>query len=325
MTALLTNAPIQNRDFNPDISSGSVLPIVVADYQIAQAEDGQPRVDLWNNVLAVEQQGHDTASFQDRSEQRLGRKYQSRLLASLPEPDKIFADDKSEFKAWGQAVVRRVLDNGTLSVEKREVHTCDICDGTIAHAEVELRNGCVSCASSETHIEEKSVLLAKLGSAAWGVAAVITGDASLRKLGADEMEIIINKKRLSGVCLDEFGFEDDVIDPKIGIGLLALYAAEYYGFSAVSIVVGRSSSRKNVPQLAAFLGQSITQFPSLRTSEIARAPLGYLSYLRDDGVIDEERYIDIICRVLPPYLLKMKKDMCPATLDRIIFSNRSGH
>lgn len=324
MKYLYLNVPIQNGDFLPDNRPGSILAILTAAALLGREDRSDERVDLWNNVLAREEHGHTKETYLAQQSDRLETKYKSDILREVPPPIDTLKDNDEEFAGWLQSIVARSLTRGTVYLAKRDVHICDNCDAGLALAEAPLTKGCQTCVSFGTHIGGRDTLLTKVDSHAMQYFAELTrgNGANVRPELGYGQEIMMNKRRLIGVSLEQFGFDADVLDPKIGLLPLALFALEKRGYSQGHLLVGRSSMTKNLIFPMALLGKDYLKYPRLQMVPIARAPVNYIRYLFDEGIVSRQQYAKIFTTTLPDVLIKMRHPLSPETLERVIFSRR---
>src|SRR3989337_1841636 len=101
MSNIIVNAPTQNKEFSPDRKIGKVIPMFVADWLRYNDESYSQSgaIDLWNNVLAAEQEDHTPESYDARSLLRIREKYKSSLLstARIDNNVNILTDSEPEF------------------------------------------------------------------------------------------------------------------------------------------------------------------------------------------------------------------------------------
>lgn len=331
MNRLFVNAPIQNKECDPDRQFGSFITIFTADWLASQTmENGASRrVDLWNCNLANEtKEGVSPSEFRETMKGRLAIKYSGHIL----EPHKnaeLMTDIDESFCEWGKKKVAEALETGQLRSENRSVHVCYGCGATIALSEAPLSNGCAVCARSglltKVGVETRPSLVMAISSSQQRTALQLAG---IKQGGIEEglpsREYIVNKKRTTGVPLDEFGLHNDVLDPKVAIGLLAMYAAKAHDADEVVMTVGRSSAHNNLGHLVGFLGDNYQATnPRLIVKPIVRAPVDHINHLCDSGLVTRSKANSFVRTALPPLLLMRRKNMTPTELEDAIFSKKS--
>jgi len=323
MRNIIVNAPTQNKEFSPDQKIGKVIPMFAADWLRHNDESYSQSgaIDLWNNVLASEQKDHTSASYEAQSLLRISQKYDSLLLSAtrIDNTSTILTDSEPEFVSWAQDIITECVTDGSLRLENHDVYVCDACDATIAEATNPCTNGCASCKTMQVHIENRQVLV-----------SVINDQAEQRVDNAtdtthqvhEERRTIVNRRRLNGIGLESIGFKDDVVDPRIGLGMLAIYAAEIRSADQVDVVASRATIRQNLPHFYAAIGDKADELPDLRVRGIAKAPVEHIAYMQEQELLNLGKFQILMRHILPPALLSMKNDMSPQTLERLVFSRK---
>ncbi len=318
MSELFVNAPTQNRDFIPKPLEGRTFPIIVAQW-LARTES-ESSADLWNNVIASEERDTSAADYRLMMDRRLEEKYRAPSILADSECPTVITDTDPKFCSWTQDLVGQLLERGGIRLEDKDVHVCVGCDTTIAFAEASLENACARCGSNDFCVKQQPALVASMTHQSEKRACEISGTPPRSICGP---EVLVNKQRHLGISLEGIGLPGQVIDPKIGIGLLALYAATSISADTVTVVAGASSAHKNIPQITAFLGRNIDDLPRLQVKPLPRIPIKYMQHLVDTGVLNEQQIADVYMSTLPEVAIGMKRDISPQTLDRIIFSRKS--
>ncbi|HEX8182130.1 MAG TPA: hypothetical protein VF575_00845 [Candidatus Saccharimonadales bacterium] len=318
------NAPIQNREFNPDGQLGKVVPLFVAAHLRTQDAYMSTPVELWNNVIAQEQLGYDARKYEIRSTTMLDQKYGSSVLSLLHSQTgeaEIIADDDSDFTKWATTVVESGLDSGNIRIEEETVYVCQDCHATLALAHGPKPRNCACCYGSGGINELNTVAMT---ATITPEALVSTAHATKQSIQLDlsGRKFIINKRRVTGVGLEWAGFADDVLDPRIGVGLLGLYAAIRNNADAVDFVSSRSAISHNLPQFFAAIASQCDTLPALEMVGIAKAPANYLSMLVNNHTLSADQMVSGLKDRLAPQLLKMRKDMTPQCAEQLLFSRR---
>lgn len=319
MPELFVNAPIQNKSFNPDTEVGRILTIYTAR---ALNGPGVSAAHLWNNVLASEQGTLTRDEYLNRSQERLEAKYKSMLLGRLACESDTLTDTNEGFVAWAQNLTADAIERGSVKELAEDAHVCNGCGATISLASAPAQNICSVCGTSGVHIEQRTMLLSRFDDDARIHMLDSPAISASEAIRLTDRTFIISKPRIAGIDLDAFGQEGQVIDPKIAIGLLAIYAAELNGYDSVRVVAGRSSAFNNAAHLFSYLGDTTDAHPRFDISPIARAPIEHLHYLQSQAIVTPEKYQQIIEKVLPESLPYMSADMTPETLERLVFSHQ---
>lgn len=319
VSEIYLNAPIQNSGFSPDERVGKVVPILVADWVRNESDAPLESIDLWNSACT---------GYPSKEDARTGleEKYSSDVLGSLmqarPENHLIKTDVDEDFELWTLEMLDTLIQKGSLRVENQKVYACKRCGNTIALLDSMPPAVCGACMSRKVAVVDKKVIISSINAEALERTSQAT-DGSFDAHSYPLHDTIVNKRRTMGVELDQLGFEGEVLDPKIAVGMLALYVAQRYDYDSVELVASRGSAAHNLPQLFGFLGDGADDFPQLRMKQIVKAPVGYIQYLYEDGVLSKDAYHQVLREVLPPYLLRMKRDMSPETAERIIFGKHT--
>jgi hypothetical protein len=329
MSKLYVNAPVQNTEFDPEIKLGKIIPMFVAG--ALQTEHGpvEDRVELWNNVLGSEQAGYTPESYEQTARSRLAEKYESPVMSWLARTSgraAVLTDSNPNFTSWAAAKVEQSLSDGDMRIESIAAFICSACDATIAAAEGP-EPSCITCPDAHTAIEERSALVASITDKSVEAALAMVDtqlDPTLPNQASHVPRgtVTLNKRRLTGISLETAGFPEDVLDPRIGLGLLAIYAAEKSGRDSVAMVAARTNQFHNLPQFAAAIGSQLAVLPALRMVGIAKAPIGYLEYIVEEGVLGRDAMYEAVLRKLAPKLPAIRRDMSPRTAESLIFSKK---
>lgn len=326
MSEIFVNAPIQNKDFDPDVNMGKITTLFVADY-LREQNDSPASAHLWNNVIAAQQKGYTKEEYDAKTEAMLEAKYQSQALKYLCDRETnalIITDTDQSFCKWAGKIVSKSLENGDIKIKYTDCYVCSGCEATLNHAEGP-ETQCIACPDSRTLKTKRDALTIVIDDNVLRAVAKQSGNKEASALVGQIPQGLqtVNKRRISGIPLDEFGFPGDVLDPRIGLGLTALYAAYATASDSVGIVVARSSLHMNMPQfLAATLSQS-NELPALRQYPIQRSPAGYLAYLLDEQIAERDFLYHAITDRLSPVLLRAKKPVSPQTAEQVIFSRKA--
>ncbi len=249
---LFTNAAIQNRDFSFDEKPEKAVGILAA-HALNHLHGNEVDVHCWNNVGLFDSE--QSASVEERLKKKYTSDFAKYIIGGdLPETV-ILTDDQDEFTEWAIPTIDSMLSNGSVYIEEAEFHHCTGCDITIAEKAVDI-DECKTCKSSG-HLEiitelgmftdtpeDRRLLLPQ---------DLIFNQINLRQEQNSLMQIsprlLLSRTRGIGVPLDAFGLRDQKLDPRLGIGMLSIFAASNLSFQATCIVQSISTLNRIVPYL----------------------------------------------------------------------------
>lgn len=311
MAEIFLNAPIQKDNFDPESQPGKVVPLFVAEWIRKHCDSAGSPTDLWSIANGYEGEA---------SLRTLKEKYQSELLSALPgSSERAKTDMEPDFHEWVCSLIDTLLREGTIKEGIHGAHLCATCGNILSLAEGGATVSiCNICSSRQITLKEVVVLTADISRDTID-RAYDASNGTFDTRSYPEHRTVLNKRRANGVGLEEFGYSGQVLDPKVCIGMLAIYEAQRQGAEQVSLVASRSCASHNLPQTYGFLGEVADQLPALKMVPIAKAPVSYLKNLVDQGVLTSEEFVSSLSEKLPHELLHMKKDMSPQTAERIIF------
>jgi hypothetical protein len=332
MLNLYVNPPTENKDFDPDISLGKIVPIYVA--QSLQQNEIPVRVDLWNNILATEMYGYSREEYREETKRRLDFKYSShalRWLGKVTTKPQLLTDTTPEFIKWAQAKVDTSFEKGDTALVEAQVYTCENCSASIClapwrYGEFSDLPSCSTCPGSANSIQTRLSLTTHINDDTIDQVNSFFGGNKAAALSNKNLlygEVLISKQRVDGVGLEALGLPGEVLDPRVSLGLLALFAAEKNAMDQVNIVVARTSQTKNLPQFAAVMKSQLQDMPQLKMTGIPKVPVEYLRFLVMEGILKPEQMFSALYYKLAPALPKMVKEVTPQTAERIIFSRSS--
>lgn len=327
MSNITVNAPVQNTNFCPDEQFGKVIPLFAS--QLLQGIDPSghidPHVELWNNVLASEQAGYDSLSYAQLTKDRLQEKYDSMLLQRLHGRDSrtaVLTDTDPDFLSWAAREITVAVDNDDMRIRKIGIYMCGLCEAALAVSEGPKPQNCSTCPEDTAIVDtEREILTAQFSQTSRQSVDKATGTVS--NTDNSGKIFIVNKRRVNGISLEGLGFPLDAVDPRIGLGLLATYAAAQSGADTVRVVASRKTVRQNLEHyFAATLSQQ-PDLPQIQMVGIAKAPADYLRYIRDEGLVDTAQLAEHLKRRIVPRLISMRRDMTPQYAEQLIFSKRN--
>lgn len=255
---LFVNGAIQNRGFELDESPGKMAGIMLATI-LNRLSGNQEVVHMWNNVGAFHEfEPLDTAT-------RIEQKYSSNVMTEYMnywglsrEVIAVLEDDEEKFVEWATDQVAGMLEAGVVTIEEARFDACNNCDMVIAESVVGV-DCCTSCVSTDlstrtekalfvTVPEDRSRLLDE---------SLIYNSMNLRNevdsLKQIPPRLLLSRDRQIGVDLSELGLEDKKLDPRLGIGMLAIYAAEIYDFETVAMTQSSHTLIRTAPYIGSVL------------------------------------------------------------------------
>lgn len=300
---LFTNGAVQNRDFSLDEKPFKAVGILSARV-LNHLYGGEDTVHSWNNVgmFADLDPGCQGA--------RLQRKYTSDFMRlhlrrwADEESVRIASDDDPDFSAWSQEVIEGSLVSGSIYCEKTEFVACRKCGMVISVAAVAVGT-CSRCGSSEDlYLKEEDGLFVNLPERAGEVFRyehLINKSNIKQELDSFKQlpgRLLLSRHRDNGVSLESFGLPDKVMDPRLGIGLLAVYQATLLGYAKAGIVQSRSTLIRTAP----YLNSVITDSNGLGVSEY-----GYALHSKVEPALIGD--VDVPPELICFHALKQKADI----------------
>ncbi|MCX6727223.1 MAG: hypothetical protein NTX11_00195 [Candidatus Saccharibacteria bacterium] len=253
---VFVNAAIQNRDFSIDEKPEKVVGILAAQ-ALNHLQGNDVDVHCWNNVGLFDSQQSESADY------RLAIKYNSDFAKHIVGPGNketvVLSDDQNVFTEWAIPTINSMISSGSVYIEEADFHHCFSCDTTIAELAVDI-DDCKSCNSSSqikttTELgmftntpDDRGLLLPE---------NLVINQINIRQERSSLMQIpprlLLSRTRSIGVPLESFGLENHKLDPRLGIGLLAIFAASNLGYGSVGIVQSISTLNRVAPYLRSAL------------------------------------------------------------------------
>lgn len=251
---LFVNAAIQNRGYDLDENPGKINGILVA--QLLNRMHGvDETVHLWNTVGAFHQ------SEEQDAKQRLTQKYASNTMKDhlefwkldLPHLD-VIDDTDSDFAAWSLDRLEEYLTDGKIYIEEAKFSYCSSCGIAIAEDVVNV-DSCGTCGNAALEIireyglfldvpDDRSSLLSD---------KVIFNHMNIRaERGMLEQippRLLLSRDREIGVDLSQFGLTGKKLDPRLGVGLLALFIADRRGYESIGMTQTASTLIRTAPYI----------------------------------------------------------------------------
>ena len=248
-----SNAAIQNQEFSLDEKPYKAVGILAARVLNTLYDNTTPEVHSWNNVGAF------SDKLTSMPPERIAQKYDSgfaqRYIVPQTHEYHIATDDEDMFGNWTLEQLEAMLQEGSVYQDTAEFVVCTNCDITIAEATVGV-NTCPHC-QDDTHlcIQEEVALFADTPAPN----DILPYDKLFNQINVHhEMNtlqqiprrLLLSRTRESGIPLDALGVENRKVDPRLGIGLLALYSAWQYDYESVGIVQSISTLNRIAPYLS---------------------------------------------------------------------------
>lgn len=332
MSKIIVNAPVQNKEGSFDYSLGKVVPFYVAEYIRTHDKSfvtQQNPIHLWNDNTVAEQYGHRAESFRAQQAARLLEKYQSSSMHLFKETfTATYSDIDPDFVEWAQQEVVKMHENGTIAKKVVEAQVCNNCEGIIAHASSPELDCCSFCSSRNIAKRQVTALTTTFRSSMLPVAQQMGVNREDKQalynnlINAVDTEFIVNKRRIAGIGLKGLDLPYDVLDPRIGVGLLSIYAALLESGNHVEVVVGRKNIAHNIPQFLGATAAQLADYPTIALRGIVRAPVNYLKALVEDGEIEEMELYSILLNKIVKQLDRLRKDMSPTSAEQLIYSKK---
>ncbi len=258
---VVMSAPNQNRD-NFDHRLERFVPYFAARFlnrAISASFGSQPlSIDMWNSFGHLmdkdykKQTRFDGATREEYSSLLLDEKY--RFLEGIgidTTQIEVFRDDDADTTNWMQRKLTSLLEAETIYEDIESVCVCVSCDNIIAVASSNA-SACGRCESADIRVEKRKTLFLDLPGDRLGY---VRGKILLPKkanfinsqFATLPGRVMIARSRDYGQDLGISGYEDKVLDPKIGLGLMPEMIAERYDIGTVTQVQGATTAKNTVP------------------------------------------------------------------------------
>lgn len=308
---LFTNAAVQNRAFELDERPGKIAGIMAAQL-LNRIVGNSDVVHCWNNVGMFD---HDEAQ---EPNERLEDKYRSatmqrhRAYWGVGDNLEILTDDGQEFGDWATNVLAACLDGGDVYTETTDFHCCTDCDLVIAETAVDI-DACGRCGNESLDLKTEKALFVDTPVDRQALLPVTSmyNAINVRQEQASMLQVpprlLLSRTRSRGIGLDNLGLEGKVMDPRLGIGLLALYAADARGYQRGCLVQSTSTLVRTAPYVNAVITDpDRLQVPRLFFAGHTKVDQ---SLLVADAVTSRDLQV-----LLPLASLRRKKDVTPGDL-----------
>lgn len=261
---LFTNGAIQNRDFSLDEKPYKAVGIISARVlnHLVGSED---IIHNWNNVGMFA----DTDEFSTK-EERTRKKYIGSFMQAHLErwgdQDRVTvaSDDDAYFSYWTQDIVAQAISSGNIYQENAEFVACRKC-GTVIAVSVTKVTVCSRCGATDAlYTKEETGLFADLPSnseSLFRYEQLFNKNNIKQELDAFKQlpaRLLLSRHRDNGISLESIDMPDKVLDPRLGIGLLAVFHASRLGYAKAGIVQSYSTLIRTAPYLNGIIKDSDT-------------------------------------------------------------------
>ena len=255
---LFVNGAIQNRGYDLDQYPGKAAGIFLA--TVLNQISGNPQVlHLWNNVGTF----NDSEPFAPT--ERINQKYNSLVMRNYlkfwelgVDDIQILNDDNEGFCIWSIEQLSEMLDHGDLTIENADFTACLACELVIAEAVVKI-DQCPNCNSERLLNKRERALFVYTpeNRALLLDSRFVYNSMNLR----DEIDslkqipdrLLLSRDRTIGVGLENVGLENKKLDPRFGIGMLALYGGYINDFETVAMTQTTSTLIRTAPYVGSVI------------------------------------------------------------------------
>lgn len=258
---MFINAAIQNRDFSLDDKPYKMTGILAARV-LNHLMGNSYNIHAWNTVGAFNDMAESTP------EDRLTQKYDSQFMQDHLSRWSdlgldVLRDDDPEFSSWAVKIMERaLLVNDCVEIKEESFVNCGSCDTTIAEASVDVSSCTICCKKDSLQIVSESALFVKMPDDSESLLPFhrrfnkVNLRHEVKTLENIPHRLLLSRDRLAGIDLEQLGLPGKKLDPRLGIGLLALYAANKHRASSVSLTQSASTLVRTVPYLSGVIHDS---------------------------------------------------------------------
>ncbi len=250
---LFTNAAVQNQEFSLDEKPYKAVGVLAAQALNILYSPDAPEIYNWNNVGSFHKTNMTTPS------ERLHQKYESTFFQQYIQPkNKEYAsltDDDPMFSEWAKCTIEKALRKGYIYQTEEYFTVCSRCSITIAESAAGIST-CSECRQNDSLSTKKELALftnkreGELILPYEKIFNQINIRHEISTLNQLPHRFLLSRTRTNGVALDEFGLHDKKLDPRLGIGLLALYTAQSHNYDTSCIVQSISTLNRVAPYLS---------------------------------------------------------------------------
>lgn len=260
---IIASAPNQNRD-NFDSRLERLTPLFAA-YALneVRARVGHPvaRIDMWNcfgSHMDREyslQNRFDGISREEYSTQLLREKYNFLEDLGIDTSDTVvLRDDDTNTIEWIRLKLQDFLEQGVIYEDEDTVTSCLNCNNIVASA-ASCASTCGYCRSDRLTIEKrKTLFIDMINLDAEEVRSRVLLPKKTRflkgQLATLPSRVMITRKRDYGQPIGISGYEDFVLDPKIGLSLMPEMVIEQYDLDTITQIQGSATAQNTIPYTA---------------------------------------------------------------------------
>jgi len=219
------------------------------------------QIDVWNTFgnhmdqSYAKQTQFDGASRKEYSDFLLKQKYEFfeeiGIDTSLHE---VVRDDDDKTREWMLNKINDLHSNGTIYEDVESVNACSSCGNIISSATSNV-SSCSRCDSTNIKIDKRRTLFIDLPG---DRIDYVRGRVDLPRKSSFingqfatlPGRVMIARRRDYGQELGIPDYEDEVLDPKIGLSLMPEMLAERYGINSLTQVQGANTAKNTVPYTA---------------------------------------------------------------------------
>lgn len=261
---LFTNAAVQNGDFSLDEKPYKAIGIISARV-LNHLAGNADMVHAWNDVGMF---GDIAATSQL---ERMAKKYDSHFMRNhlerwspYADPLQIVSDTDDEFGEWANGLIDKLLQTGDIKVLQEEFTVCGACGIAIAEKAVPVAQ-CSRCRQTDhlTTESQKAFFIDVVDDRSNLIRdeqVYNTRNIRQERRNLDQIppRLLVSRDRERGVKLDVHGLDGKVLDPRLGVGLLALYLADQRGYESAGIVQSYTTFIRTVPYINSAISDSDT-------------------------------------------------------------------
>lgn len=257
---LVASAPNQNRD-KFDNRLERLTPLLAA-YALNEIRASMGytavKIDMWNcfgshmdREYSLQSQ-LDSIGREEYSTKLLSEKYKFLENLGIDLSNTIVVrDDDTSTTEWTLSKIQDLLDQGIIYEDTDSVISCTNCDNIVASAESNA-SVCGYCQSDSLKIDKRKTLF--IDTINLNIEEIRGKVVSPRKtrflkgqLSTIPSRVMITRKRDYGQPIGISGYEDFVLDPKIGLSLMPEMVIERYDLDSITQIQGAATAQNTIP------------------------------------------------------------------------------